>query len=43
MVGLTRGPVTQLADAALTFVTLNTAAVVAFVNFVTGRKAVWLR
>ena len=26
-----------------TFVTLNTAAVVAFANFVTGRKAVWIR
>ena len=26
---------------ALTFVVLNTAAVVAFANFITGRKAVW--
>jgi cellulose synthase/poly-beta-1,6-N-acetylglucosamine synthase-like glycosyltransferase len=43
MVHLTRGPVTHLANAALTFVTLNTAAVVAFVNFVTGRKTVWIR
>jgi biofilm PGA synthesis N-glycosyltransferase PgaC len=43
MVRLTPGPMTQVADAALTFVTLNTAAIVAFVNFVTGRKAVWLR
>ncbi|PYV69371.1 MAG: family 2 glycosyl transferase [Acidobacteria bacterium] len=43
MMRLTRGPVTRVADAALTFVTLNTAAVVAFANFVTGRKAVWIR
>ena len=43
MAHLTRGPVRHLADAALTFVTLNTAALVAFVNFVTGRKAVWIR
>lgn len=38
-----RGPIARLADAALTFVVLNTAAVVAFGNFVTGRKAVWVR
>jgi poly-beta-1,6-N-acetyl-D-glucosamine synthase len=42
-VRLTRGPVARVADAALTFVTLNTAAVVAFANFLTGRKAVWSR
>jgi cellulose synthase/poly-beta-1,6-N-acetylglucosamine synthase-like glycosyltransferase len=36
------GPVTRLADAAFTFVALNTAALVAFGNFVTGRKTVWL-
>ncbi len=36
-----RGIVARTADAALTFVVLNTAAVVAFTNFVTGRKAVW--
>jgi biofilm PGA synthesis N-glycosyltransferase PgaC len=40
---LTCGPVARVADAALTFVTLNTAAVVAFANFVTGRKPVWIR
>jgi biofilm PGA synthesis N-glycosyltransferase PgaC len=40
---LGRGPVGRLANAASTFVILNTAAVVAFANFVTGRKAVWLR
>jgi len=33
----------RLADAALTFVVLNTAAVVAFRNFVLGRKTVWGR
>jgi cellulose synthase/poly-beta-1,6-N-acetylglucosamine synthase-like glycosyltransferase len=40
---LNRGPLARVADAAYTFVVLNTAAAVAFVNFVTGRKAVWLR
>jgi poly-beta-1,6-N-acetyl-D-glucosamine synthase len=41
MLGLKRGLVSRFADAALTFVVLNTAAVVAFTNFVTGRKATW--
>jgi poly-beta-1,6-N-acetyl-D-glucosamine synthase len=40
---LTRGPAARVADAALTFVTLNAAAVIAFANFVTGRKTVWIR
>jgi len=40
---LALGPVTRLADAALTFVLLNTAALVAFANFVTGRKVAWTR
>jgi len=40
---LKTGPVARLADAALTFVMLNTAAVVAFGNFVSGRKAAWIR
>jgi len=38
-----RGPLTRMADAALTFVMLNAAAAVAFLNFVTGRKAAWVR
>ncbi|MGH9512639.1 MAG: glycosyltransferase family 2 protein [Terriglobales bacterium] len=38
-----RGPIARLADASLTFVMLNTAALVAFTNFVTGKKAVWIR
>ncbi len=38
-----KGPVARMADAVLTFVVLNTAAVVAFVNFVSGRKAAWIR
>lgn len=42
-VGPKRGPVARLADAAFTIVLLNTAAVVAFANFVTGRKVVWAR
>jgi cellulose synthase/poly-beta-1,6-N-acetylglucosamine synthase-like glycosyltransferase len=41
--GLKIGPLSRLADPARTFVVLNSAAVVAFVNFVTGRKAVWIR
>jgi len=40
---LKRGLVARMADAAFTFVVLNTAAVVAFANFVSGRKAVWTR
>ncbi|MFZ0859754.1 MAG: glycosyltransferase family 2 protein [Candidatus Sulfotelmatobacter sp.] len=38
-----RGPLTRLANAALALIVLNTAAVVAFANFVTGRKEVWIR
>jgi len=37
------GPLARLANAALTLIVLNTAAVVAFANFVTGRKEVWVR
>ena len=37
------GPLARMADAAFTFVVLNTAAVVAFINFVTRRKAAWNR
>jgi hypothetical protein len=40
---LSRGPLARMSDAALTFVVLNSAAAVAFVNFVTGRKTVWIR
>jgi len=40
---LKRGPIARVADAAFIFVVLNTAALVAFANFVTGRKAVWAR
>jgi len=40
---LSRGPLERMSDAALTFVVLNGAAAVAFVNFVTGRKPVWIR
>lgn len=38
-----QGPLTRLANAVLALVVLNTAAVVAFANFVTGRKEVWVR
>jgi len=40
---VSRGPVARAAQAASTFVILNTAAVVAFANFVLGRKGVWVR
>jgi biofilm PGA synthesis N-glycosyltransferase PgaC len=40
---LKRGPAARAADAAATFVLLNTAAVVAFANFISGRKAAWSR
>jgi len=43
MLKLARGPVARIADAAGTFVLLNSAALVAFVKFVTGRRAVWAR
>jgi cellulose synthase/poly-beta-1,6-N-acetylglucosamine synthase-like glycosyltransferase len=41
--GLKIGPLSRVADVARTFVVLNSAAVVAFINFVTGRKASWVR
>jgi cellulose synthase/poly-beta-1,6-N-acetylglucosamine synthase-like glycosyltransferase len=37
------GPLSRLADPARTFLVLNSAAMIAFVNFVTGRKAIWVR
>jgi poly-beta-1,6-N-acetyl-D-glucosamine synthase len=43
MTQLARGPLARVADPAYTFVVLNTAAVVAFANFVTRRRAVWIR
>jgi len=36
------GPVTRLGEVAYTFAALNTAALMAFVNFVTGHKTVWM-
>ena len=36
------GPVSRLGEVAYTFSALNAAALVAFVNFVTGQKAVWM-
>lgn len=38
-----KGPLTRMADAAYTFVMLNVAALLAFGNFVTGRKELWIR
>jgi poly-beta-1,6-N-acetyl-D-glucosamine synthase len=36
------GPLERVADAACTFVVLNAAALVAFMNFVTGKKTEWV-
>ena len=41
--GWNLGPVSGLSDAAYTFVALNTAALLAFANFVTGRKTTWMQ
>ena len=41
--GLNIGPLSRVGDAARTFVVLNTAAMVAFVNFVTGKKDTLVR
>lgn len=38
-----KGPLTRMADAAYTFVMLNVAALMAFGNFITGRKELWIR
>jgi len=43
LAGFKIGPLSRVADAARTFVVLNSAAVVAFVNFVRGKKAIWVR
>jgi biofilm PGA synthesis N-glycosyltransferase PgaC len=43
MAGFKIGPLSRVADAARTFVVLNSAAVVAVVNFVRGKKAIWVR
>jgi len=43
LAGVKIGPLSRIADPARTFVILNSAALVAFVNFVTGRKAIWVR
>ena len=41
LVSWIRGPLARVSNAAFSFVVLNAAAVFAFANFVTGRKAVW--
>ena len=43
LAGVKLGPLSRIADPARTFVILNCAALVAFINFATGRKAVWVR
>jgi hypothetical protein len=37
------GIVTRLSNISLAFIVLNTAAAVAFIYFITGKKAVWTR
>lgn len=41
-VGWKLGPISRLTDIAYTFTALNAAALVAFANFATGQKAVWM-
>jgi poly-beta-1,6-N-acetyl-D-glucosamine synthase len=43
LAGIKIGPLSRVADPARTFLVLNSAAVIAFINFVTGRKAIWVR
>jgi poly-beta-1,6-N-acetyl-D-glucosamine synthase len=43
LVRLKHNPLARIADAAFTFLLLNMAAVVAFANFIAGRKPAWLR
>ncbi len=43
ILGLRLGPASRVSNIALAFIVLNTAAAMAFINFVTGRKAVWVR
>lgn len=43
MTKLLKGPLARIADAARTFVILNSAAAVAFVKFVTGGRVAWVR
>jgi biofilm PGA synthesis N-glycosyltransferase PgaC len=43
LTGSDRGPVARLSNLSLTVLVLNTAAVVAFKNFLTGHKEVWVR
>jgi poly-beta-1,6-N-acetyl-D-glucosamine synthase len=42
MLGIKVGPLSRISDASSTLVVLNAAALAAFVNFITGRKAVWM-
>jgi poly-beta-1,6-N-acetyl-D-glucosamine synthase len=43
MTKVLKGPLARVADAARTFVVLNSAAAVAFVKFVTGGRVAWVR
>jgi hypothetical protein len=43
MTKLLKGPMARVADAARTFLVLNSAAAVAFIKFVTGRRVAWVR
>jgi poly-beta-1,6-N-acetyl-D-glucosamine synthase len=43
LIDMRPGPLARVANAVFTLIVLNTAALVAFSNFVTGRKQVWVR
>lgn len=43
MTRVLKGPLARVGDAARTFVVLNSAAAVAFIKFVTGRRVAWVR
>jgi len=43
MMKLAKAPLARVAEAAGTFVVLNSAALVAFVKFITGRRVAWVR
>jgi biofilm PGA synthesis N-glycosyltransferase PgaC len=41
LLNMARGPLARMADASRTFIVLNTAAAVAFLNFISRRKVAW--
>jgi hypothetical protein len=41
LLNLAKGPLARVCDAARVFMVLNTAALVAFLKFISGRKVAW--